>query len=68
MTLPRLAPSKSKAEFYQRLGLSESIDAHKQLYEAMKVGSEVYFCEKMKLKSFNRQKLALAGDGWGRTR
>ncbi|KAB2575383.1 hypothetical protein DIS24_g8557 [Lasiodiplodia hormozganensis] len=36
MALARLAPSRTKADFFQRLGLSEDNPAHKELYELMK--------------------------------
>lgn len=39
MALAKLAPSRTKADFFQRLGLSEDNPAHRELYELMKVGS-----------------------------
>jgi len=35
--IERLAPSRSKAEFLERLGLREDIPDHRRLYELMKV-------------------------------
>ena len=36
-SIERLAPSRSKAEFLERLGLREDIPEHRDLYERMKV-------------------------------
>ncbi|KAK8213659.1 hypothetical protein IWZ01DRAFT_539588 [Phyllosticta capitalensis] len=36
MPLPKLAPSKTKGDFFRRLGLREDCPAHKELYELMK--------------------------------
>lgn len=39
VTIPRLASSRSKAEFLERLGMTETDTNHRRLYEAMKVGT-----------------------------
>jgi hypothetical protein len=35
--IPKLSQSKSKAEFFERLGWSENEETHKQLYQMMMV-------------------------------
>ena len=36
--IPRLSQSKSKAEFFERMGWNESDEGYKRLYQMMMVG------------------------------